>query len=207
LPLEDLVTITPGEVSARDAYRLLVSVVVPRPIAWVSSISSQGQVNLAPFSFFNLVGDDPPTVMVSIGQKRGGVEKDTLHNILDTGEYVVHIAGRDLAEQLNLTSGEWAPDVDEFQLAGLTPVASLSVRAPRVEAAPVAIEVRLSQVVRVEGTGYTMVLGRVLQVHVRRDLLRDDGLVDAARLRALARLGGDDYTSVESTFSMVRPRV
>src|SRR5438552_7631164 len=107
-------SITPTDLHPRDAYRLLISIVVPRPIAWVSSVGADGTLNLAPFSFFNAVGGTPPTVMVSIG-RRAGQPKDTLRNVQETGEFVVHIVERALAEAMNRTSGEYEYDVDEFE--------------------------------------------------------------------------------------------
>ncbi|HYO50322.1 MAG TPA: flavin reductase family protein, partial [Chloroflexia bacterium] len=106
-------SIAPTDLHPRDAYRLFISVVVPRPIAWVSSIGADGSLNLAPFSFFNGVGGTPPTIMVSVGQ-RAGVPKDTLRNVRETGEFVVHIVNEEFAERMNVTSGEWSYDVNEF---------------------------------------------------------------------------------------------
>lgn len=201
-----MVTLTPGELHPREAYRLLVSIVVPRPIAWVSTLGADGSHNLAPFSFFNVVGGTPPTVMVSIGQ-RAGRPKDTLRNVHETGEFVVHIANEELAARLNLTSGEWPYDADEFDIAGLTRVPSTDVRPPRVLEAPVALECRSTQIVPVADTHYTMVLGQVLRYHVREGLLGANGLVQALQLGAIARLGGDEYTAIDRTFSLTRPQV
>lgn len=197
----------PEEMNPRDAYRLLVSVVVPRPIAWVSSMGRDGSLNLAPFSFFNVVGDNPPTIMVSIGSKRGGASKDTLRNVLETREFVVNIVDEALAERMNLTSGDWPQEQNEFEVAGLARAEPAVVRSPRVADAAIALEARLSQVVPVEGTAYTMVLGHVVCLHIRPSLLSEAGLVDVSLLRPVARLGGDDYTVVERTFAMPRPVV
>ena len=184
----------------------MVSVVVPRPIAWVSTLSANGVPNLAPFSFFNAVGGTPPTIMVSIGQ-RAGVPKDTLRNIREMGEFVVHIADESLAGRVNTTSGDWAYGVSELDVAGLTAVPSVDVAPPRVAEAPIAMECRATQFVPVDDTHYTMVLGQVLRYHIREDLLGPDGLVDAAALNAIARLGRDEYTAIDRTFAMPRPKV
>src|SRR5438132_2759827 len=115
-------SITPDELGPREAYRLFASLVIPRPIGWVSSLSSDGEVNLAPFSFFNAVGGPPPTVMVSVAERSrgaGGGAKDTLRNVRETQEFVVQIVERRLAEQMNRTAGEWPHGVDEFAQAGL----------------------------------------------------------------------------------------
>lgn len=200
------ITIVPEELSARDSYRLLISLVVPRPIAWVSSIGADGSLNLAPFSFFNAVSGSPPIVMVSIGQRKGQ-PKDTLRNVQETGEFVVNMVDRDLAEAMNQTSGEWAYEVDEFELAGLETAPSIEVRPPRVAAAKVALEAKLTQVIPIEGSTSAMILGRVVRFHIRDGLLRPNGLADAALLQPVARLGGDEYATLGQIFAMARPRL
>jgi flavin reductase (DIM6/NTAB) family NADH-FMN oxidoreductase RutF len=184
----------------------MVSVVVPRPIAWVSTLGADGSLNLAPFSFFNAVGGTPPTLMISVGQ-RAGVPKDTLRNIRETGEFVVHIVNETLAEKMNVTSGEWEYGIDEIELASLATLPSSEVKPPRLAAAPVAMECRATQIVPVQETTYTMVLGQVLRYHIREELFAPDGLVDPMKLRSIARLGRDDYTAIDRVFSMSRPIV
>lgn len=201
-----MVTIVPDDLPPREAYRLMISVVVPRPIAWVSTIGANSIRNLAPFSFFNAVGGTPPTVMVSIG-RRAGQPKDTLRNIEETGEFVVNIVDETLATQMNHTSGDWPYEADEFDLAGLAAAPSVDVRPPRVAAAPVALEVRMTQIVPVDETSYTIVLGRVLRYHIRDGLLRPNGMVDAALLKPIARLSGDEYATIGGVFSLARPTV
>ena len=200
------ISITPGEMHPRDAYRLLISALVPRPIAWVSTMGADGTLNLAPFSFFNAVGGTPPTLMISVGQ-RAGVPKDTLRNVQETGEFVVHIADESLAEKLNMTSGEWPYDVNEFEIAGLITLPSTDVRPPRVAEAPIAMECKATQIVPVNDTHYTMVLGQVLRYHIREDLLGPDMRVQALQLRSIARLGGDEYTAIDRVFALQRPRI
>jgi flavin reductase (DIM6/NTAB) family NADH-FMN oxidoreductase RutF len=196
IPVEDL--------APRDAYRLLVSLVVPRPIGWVSTVGADGSRNLAPFSFFNGVGGPPPTVMVSVGERRG-VEKDTLRNARETGEMVVHLVDEGLAAQMNQSSGEWPYEIDEFDAAGLAAVESDVVRPPRLRDAVAAMECVVKQLVPVEDTSYVMILGRVVRFHLRDGLLAPDGLVDASALRPVARLGRDDYTTLGEVFTMLRP--
>jgi flavin reductase (DIM6/NTAB) family NADH-FMN oxidoreductase RutF len=200
------ISLAPDELPQRDAYRLLLSAVVPRPIAWVSTIGKDETLNLAPFSFFNAVAGNPPTVMISVGQRKGQI-KDTLRNARETGEFVVNIVDESLAERMNQTSGEWPYEVDEFELAGLAPAPSLAVRPPRVATAAVAMEAKVSQIVPVEGSASTMILGRILRYHFREGLLRPNGLVDAALLRPIARLGGEEYITIGNVFSMSRPQV
>jgi len=201
-----MTSIVPDELPPRDAYRLMLSVVAPRPIAWVSSVGADGTLNLAPFSFFNGVGGTPPTVMFSVGQRKGQI-KDTLRNVQETGEFVVNLVNEALAEAMNQTAGEWSYEVNEFEIAGLSAAASVDVHPPRVAEAPVAMEAKVTQIVPVLGTTSTMVLGRILRYHVRDDLLRPEGLVDATLLRPLARLGGDEYATVGKVFTMKRPKV
>jgi len=202
----NIISITPGDLHPRDAYRLMLSIVVPRPIAWVSTLGADGTINLAPFSFFNAVGGTPPTIMVSIGE-RAGEPKDTLRNVRETGEFVVHIANETLIEQLNTTSGDWPYGDNEFDIAGLTQIPSTNVKPPRIAEAPVAMECKATQIIPVNETHYTMVLGQVLRYHIREDLLGPDNRVKAVELGAVSRLGGDEYTSIDHIFALSRPKV
>jgi len=146
-------------------------------------------------------------VMFAPGKKADGSPKDSLRNARETGEFVVNLADEPLAEALNHTSGAWAHGVDEFAEAGLLAAPSSLVRPPRVAAAPVALECRVSQLVEVTGSSSTLVLGQVLAVQVRRDLLGDDGLIVAERYRPIARLGRDEYSALGRVFSLTRPEV
>lgn len=201
-----MISIAIDDLHPRDAARLTISIVAPRPIGWVSTLGADGTPNLAPFSYFNAVGSGPPTVMVSVAQ-RGDAPKDTLRNARETGEFVLSIVDEALAEQMNQTSGEWPYEVNEWERAGLAMAPSLAVRPPRVAAAPAALEARVSQIVPVEGTHYTMILGRVVYVHLREGLLRPNGLVDAELVRPVTRLGGDEYATLGRVFTMTRPSV
>lgn len=191
---------------AREGYRLLTSIVVPRPIAWVSSMGSDGSINLAPYSFFNAVGNAPPTIMISIGERKGNI-KDTLRNIKETGEFVVNIADEKLSEKIVQTSGDWSYGVNEFEQARLEALPSVQVKPPRVKDAPIAMEVKATQIIPVEGTVSTIVLGHIVYFHVRQDLLREDGSVDASLLNPVVRLGGIEYATLGKVFSMIRPKV
>ncbi|PMP76642.1 MAG: flavin reductase family protein [Roseiflexus castenholzii] len=200
----DVVSFVPEAMPPRDAYRLLISSVVPRPIGWASTIGADGSINLAPFSFFNAVGGPIPFVMISVS-RRAGATKDTLRNVTETGEMVLNIVSEELAPQMNITSGDWAYGENEFERAVLAP--SVDVRPPRVAAAPVAMEVRVTQIVPVEGSSYTMIIGRVVRFHIRCDLLRPDGTVDPLRLNPIARLSGDEYARLGEVFTLPRPGV
>jgi flavin reductase (DIM6/NTAB) family NADH-FMN oxidoreductase RutF len=199
-----MTTIVPADLDPRDAYRLLISAVVPRPIGWASTLGVDGSLNIAPFSFFNAVSNLPLTVMISVGQ-RTGQPKDTLRNARETGEYVINSLDEDLAAAMNITSGEWAYDVNEFDRAGLTTAASIDVKPPRVAAAPIALECKVTQIIPVQDTTYTLILGRVLRFHIRAGLLRSNGAIDAALLKPVARLSGDEYATLGRVFEMKRP--
>ena len=201
-----MIAIKLADLPSNDVYRLLISVVVPRPIGWTSTISANGIPNLAPFSFFNAVGANPPIIMISVEQ-RAGQPKDTLRNIQETGEFVINIVDHALAEAMVQSSGEWPYEVDEFVMAELEKAPSLEVKPPRVAQAPVALEARLTQIVPVEGTDNIMVLGRVVCFHLREGLLRPNGLVDATLLQPLARLGGSEYAFLGQVLSLRRPKV
>lgn len=193
------------DLDGRAAYRLLTSLVIPRPIAWVSTVSAEGAPNLAPYSFFNLVTGSPPTVMVSIGRRRTGEPKDTLVNVEATGEFVVNLADESLAGALNATSAAWEHGASEFEKAGLEATPSTDVAPPRVAGAPAALEGRVTQLVPIEGSTSTLLLGRVVRVHVREGLLAPDGLVDADRFAPIARLGRDEYATLGRLFRLTRP--
>ncbi len=204
---QQTISIAPEDLSPPEAYRLMISVVVPRPVAWVSTLGADGTRNLAPYSFFNGVSGTPPVVMFSVGRSRTRGEKDTLRNVRETGEFVVNIVDHALAGAMNITSGEWPYEADEFALAGLEAAPSVEVKPPRVAAAPAAMECRLHQIIPVEGTTSTMVLGRIVRYHLREGLLRPNGLVDATLMQPIGRLGGDEYATLDRVFTMTRPKV
>lgn len=198
----DLSTLSPGR-----AYRFLISAVVPRPIAFVSSLSPEGARNLAPFSYFMGVGPTPPTVAISIIRRRGAL-KDTARNILQTGEFVINSAVEEIARQLNRTSGDYAPGIDEFQIAGLTPVDSVKVKPPRVAECPVQLECRVYRTMDVGNAPQisTLIVGEVLLAHVRDDLW-EDAMIQADRLKPISRLGATRYAKLGEIFAMERPEV
>ncbi len=180
------------------------SLVVPRPIGWISTISEDGVVNLAPYSFFNAVSADPPYVMFSSAGR-----KDTITNAEATGAFVCSMATHALREAMNETSAPVPSEVDEFALAGLTPLPSRLVAPPRVAESPIALECRYHQTIELPcasgaASGYAMVIGEVVGVHIDDAVIRE-GRVDLARIRPLARLGYLDYTMVDDIFAMPRP--
>jgi len=183
------------------------SIVIPRPIGWISTISRDGIVNLAPYSQFNNLGYDPPYVMFSANSFPGtGRRKDSVRNAMDTGEFVVNMATYELRESVNITSQFVAPDVDEAALAGLQMIPCMIVKAPRVAASPVHLECKLHCSFALPGNAHDqvhhVVIGRVVGVHIRDDVLTVEGKLDVVKIRPLARLGYFDYTTVDSVFTM-----
>lgn len=182
------------------------SCVVPRPIGWITSLSPEGVVNLAPFSQFNNLGYDPPFVMFSANAKPDGNQKDSVRNTILTGEFVCNMATEDLKDAVNISSQLVGPEVDETQLAGLETEPSRMVKPPRVKASPVHLECLFHSVVMLPGNSPSnqihLVIGHVIGVHIRDDALTADGLLDVARIKPLARLGYFDYTAVDRVFTM-----
>jgi flavin reductase (DIM6/NTAB) family NADH-FMN oxidoreductase RutF len=200
-------TITPSGHQVRDVYRLMTAMIVPRPIAFVSSLSRDGIRNLAPFSFFTAVSANPPVVCFApMIRGADGTRKDTLVNIEATGEFVVNIVSEDIAARMNACSAEVPPEVDEFELSGLTPAPSETVAPPRVLESKACMECRLLQVVHVSPLplGGSLVLGEVLLFHID-DRLFDNYCLDPDSLRAFGRMGGSTYARTTDRFEMIRP--
>lgn len=188
-------------------YNPLKACVVPRPIGWLTTLSKAGVVNLAPFSFFNLLSYDPPFVMFSAGRHEAdGDSKDTVRNVEATGEFVYSMATWAQKDQMNLTALIVDRDVDEMQAARLDPLPSCLVRPPRVKGSPVHFECRLHQKITLPGRrpsgNHDLVIGRVVAVHIDDDVLTKDGQIDILKIRPIARLGYKDYTSVDAIFQM-----
>jgi len=201
-------SIDPSANPPGDTYALLTGCVVPRPIAFVSSLSRAGVANLAPFSFFNAGGGNPPSLVFSTVTSGTGRDKDTLHNVRETGEYVVHIVPWAIRERMNQASADYPPEVDEFEAAGFTKVPSVRVKPWRAAECPIAMECRLFRILEHGAGPYraNYVVGEVVLFHIAEAIL-NGGRVDAARLDAIARLGGSHYTRVtpDSIFAMPRP--
>lgn len=196
--------IDPSAVSPIANYRLLSSAVVPRPIAFVSTISGAGVHNLAPFSFFNAVCSEPP--IVSFCPTIRLPPKDTLANVLATREFVVNIVSEEIAAAMNVCAAEYPADVDEFEVSGLTPAPSEVVRAPRVLEARVSMECRVVDVIEVSRLprGASLVLGEVVRFHVD-DAIVANSVIDPAKLRAVGRMAGGLYVRTRDLFEMIRP--
>ena len=200
--------IDPARQSARDIYRLMVGAIVPRPIAFVSTVSGDGILNLAPFSFFTGVSANPPVICFSpMIRGRDGQRKDTLNNIEATHEFVVNVVSEDFAPQMNACSVEFPPEVDEFAACGLTPVPSERVQPPRVKESRINLECRLIQVVHVspKPLGGSLVIGEVVLFHVADELFADFK-IDPDKLRPIGRMGGPTYARTTDRFDMTRPK-
>jgi flavin reductase (DIM6/NTAB) family NADH-FMN oxidoreductase RutF len=190
-----------------DIYRHLVGIVTPRPIAWVTTVDPEGRVNLAPFSFFNAFGANPPVVVFSPTLRRDGSKKDTLRNVEATEEFVLNAAVESLAEKINLSSKDLPYGESEVELTGLNLKPSLKVKPPRLAETPVAMECRVLQIVPI-GTGpiaANLVIGEILAMHIDDRVLNDKGQIDPRKLRTIARLGGDFYCRTSDVFEMKRP--
>jgi flavin reductase (DIM6/NTAB) family NADH-FMN oxidoreductase RutF len=201
------VIIDPQAVPVSIAYQLLTSAVVPRPIGFISSLSPEGVANLAPFSFFNAVCGEPPMIMFCASNRHP--LKDTLRNVQATREFVVNIVSEEIAEAMNLTAGDYAPDISEFNVSGLTPVPSDIVRPPRVLESPVNMECRVHDIVKVSDKpmGGSIVIGEVIRFHVRDSIIDKDMFIDPDKLKPVARLGGPSYSRIRDRFDMIRPAV
>ena len=203
-------TIQPKDLSTQELQALLQGAVAPRPIAFVSSINKVGALNLSPFSYFNLFSANPPILVFSPSRRvRNNTTKDTIDNVLEVPEVVIHVVGHDLVEQMSLASTEYAKGVNEFVKAGLTAVPSNLVAPPRVKEAPVAFECKVLQVVHLgdQGGAGNLVICEVLQINLDENILDTSGAIAPLKLNPVARLGGDWYTKIteDSLFQIPKP--
>ena len=201
--------LVPSSVPWQTVNKLMSGTILPRPIGWISTINSSGQPNLAPYSFFNMVCANPPTVVFCPMIRSTDKEtKDTLNNIKANGEFVVNFVTEGLAEAMNLSSQETFPDVDEFKLAGLTPAPSVAVKVPRVAESPVHFECKLTHVVDIgnlPGSG-SVVIGEVVHFHFEDGILLGEDKIDLAAFRPIGRLAGGAYVRMTDLFVMERPK-
>ena len=195
--------IDPSTLSPGAVYRWMIGSIVPRPIAFVSTVGASGRSNVAPFSYFLPVTSRPPLVGVAIGP-REGQPKDTLKNVRATGDFVVNIVDEPLAARVVQASGDWPEETSEFELTGLTAAASDLVRSPRVAESPVSFECRLHREVPLGEA--VLVVGEIVRIHAAERVLTE-GRVDVEKLRPVGRLGGDGYSVVREVMHLARPRV
>jgi flavin reductase (DIM6/NTAB) family NADH-FMN oxidoreductase RutF len=194
------------QISARDRYKLLVSTVVPRPIAWVVTQDDAGRLNAAPFSFFNVFSDEPPLMMIGIDRKPDGQEKDTAVNIRANGEFVVNLVSAENANAMNVTAINFPHGVDELVQAGLTTQPSTTIRPPRIAESPVALECERFQTIQVSNHR-TLVMGRVLAMHIRDDAVLNQAkcYVDTRKLDLIGRMhGAGGYVTTREYFEVER---
>jgi flavin reductase (DIM6/NTAB) family NADH-FMN oxidoreductase RutF len=193
-------------ISARERYKLLVSTIVPRPIAWIVSQDLHGHLNAAPFSFFNAFAGDPPVVGIGIGSHDPGRPKDTRHNIRETGQFVVNLVSEEAAEVMNITAIEFERGVSEPSEAGLTTIPSVHVKPPRIAESPVSMECELLQIIDL-GPEQSLVLGRVLAMHIRDEAVIDPAKyrIDTPKLKLIGRMHGAGwYARTSDLFKMDR---
>ncbi len=197
----------PSKESPAAFYQHLIRVISPRPIAWVSTISLSGIANLAPFSFFTGAGSRPPSVIICPSNRRDGAPKDTLRNILETGEFVINAVSFSLVEAMSLSSAELPPEESEFEFASVLQGKSVSVKPPRVAGSSVAIECRLMHHIALsEGPGAAnIIVGHVQHLHVEDAVMDASGMVDMERLDLVGRLGGASYCRTTDQFKLARP--
>ncbi len=201
--------LSPSDINSIDLYKILISTVMPRPIAWVSTVSKEGIDNLAPFSFFTVASVKPPILCFAPALKESGgapTEKDTLRNIRETGEFVVNIVSRDLVEKMNQTSFDYAPNESEFDAAGLTREPSSLVKPKRVAESMVNYECKLVQIIDFgkDVQSGSLILGEIVKIHLRESVFKN-GKIDMAELNPVGRLGGLWYCGIGDRFELKRP--
>lgn len=196
----------PQELEQTAIYKLLTGIVIPRPIGWISTINEDGIHNLAPFSYFNAVGDDPPHIMFSTVHSNN-LNKDTLNNVLATKQFVVNMVTEDLVEQMNLTSQPIAANESEFELAGLTPIASSLVKPPRVKECKITMECEMVHHYKLENSktgGATIVIGKIVLFHIDESVLLENYKINLETYKPIARLAGSNYSKLGEIFSIKR---
>jgi flavin reductase (DIM6/NTAB) family NADH-FMN oxidoreductase RutF len=197
----------PEELHQKEIYKLLTGLIIPRPIAWVSTISEEGIANLAPFSYFNAVGDDPPHVMISISRS-GNINKDTLNNILQNKEFVVNMVTEALAEKMNSTAYPLKPHESEFEFADVAKGRSVKVKPPLVAESPVCMECVLVHHYNLENHkngGSTIIIGRIVHFHIQDGILLENFHVNLENYHPVSRLAGVNYAKLGALFTIKRP--
>ncbi len=196
----------PDTLEASAIYKLLTGSVIPRPIGWISTIDENGINNLAPFSYFNMIGDDPPHVMFST-RRDNITNKDTLNNVLTNKQFVVNMVTEDLAEQMNATAQVVPAEVDEFELVGLTPIASIKIKPNRVKESPITFECEMVHHYFLEDHkqgGACIVIGRIVMMHIDESVLLDNYKINMETYKPIARLAGSNYSKIGEVFSIKR---
>jgi flavin reductase (DIM6/NTAB) family NADH-FMN oxidoreductase RutF len=201
--------IDPTTISYKSVYKIMTGSILPRPIGWISSIDSSGRPNLAPFSFFNAVCSNPPTVLFcSSIRGSDGKTKDTLNNVRATNEFVVNIVTEELLQAMNASSIEAPPDFDEFNYAGLTLAPSVMIKPPRVKESPIHYECRVKQIIDISDQpgGASIVIGSIIHIHVDDGVMFGENKIDLTALKPIGRLMGSGYCRVTDIIEIERPK-
>ena len=202
-----LLSIDPASMSERENYKFLIGSIIPRPIAFVTTISKEGVLNGAPFSYFNIVSSNPPIISLSI-QRTEGTQKDTARNIIESKEFVIHIVDEHNVEKINKTAASLPPDQSEIELANLTPVDSVKISVPGVKEAKIRMECSLEHSLKLGGLdtpGCDFIIGKVVQFHIENDIY-ENGRIDPRGLAAVSRLAGNNYAKIGEIFEIKRPK-
>ncbi|MBC8433711.1 MAG: flavin reductase family protein [Desulfobacterales bacterium] len=200
--------ISPANSSSLEIYKILIGAILPRPIAWVSTLDASGNMNLAPFSFFTVASVNPPILCFSPLLLENSKEKDTLVNIKQTGEFVVNVVSRGLAQKMNQTSAPYPPGVNEFVAADVAAQQSTVVKPPRVADSPISFECKLHQIISLgsEPRAGNLILGKICNIHIHPEIFRN-GKLDSESLDNIGRLWGDMYSTIRDCFEMKRPEI
>ncbi|MEH7883715.1 flavin reductase family protein [Bacillus sp. JJ1609] len=202
-----MISIDPETNTERENYKLLIGSIIPRPIAFVTTLSQDGILNGAPFSYFNIVTSNPPMISLAI-QRAAGRQKDTARNILETKEFVVHIVDEQNVEKVNITAASLPSDQSEIELARLTSVDSVKITVPGVKEAKIRMECRLEHALVLGGSespGCDFIIGKVVQFHIDEAIF-ENGRINPAGLAAVSRLAGQDYAKIGEIFTIERPK-
>ena len=202
-----MLSFNPSMNTERENYKLLIGSIIPRPIAFVTSLGKNGTLNGAPFSYFNIVSSNPPMISLAI-QRNGGKQKDTARNILEQKEFVVHIVDQDNVEKVNETAASLPPNQSEIERAQLTPIQSTQISVPGIKEAKVRFECTLEHAVELGGedsTGCDLLIGKVVQFHIDEDI-QENGRINPHALGAVSRLAGQSYAKIGEIFELERPK-
>jgi len=202
-----LLSIDPTQNTERENYKFLIGSIIPRPIAFVTTISKDGVLNGAPFSYFNIVSSNPPMISLSI-QRISGRQKDTARNIIESKQFVVHIVDEQNVEKINKTAASLPPDQSEIELSNLTPVESTKISVPGVKEAKIRMECSLEHSLELGGLdipGCDFIIGKVVQFHIENDIY-ENGRIDPRGLAAVSRLAGNNYAKIGEIFEIERPK-
>ena len=208
--MDNVKSLDPVQLDTKEVHKILLSSVAPRPIALASTIDSKGNVNLSPFSYFNVFSSNPPILIFSPSRRvRDNTTKHTLENAIETKEVVINVVNYSIVEQMSQTSREYDKGVNEFVETGLTEVPSLKVKPPRVLESPISFECKVDNIVSLGESGGAgqLIIAKVIQIHINRDYLDAEGNIDSEKLDLVARMGGDWYTKAnkESMFKIPKP--